>query len=158
MRRHPSREKKYVFTIFCIVIILILSFVSGATSAPESRNPTPSLKSQQSSKPQQLSLEDQLKNELPIVTQILVSSYPKISTDYDIADTKLYDNGTWFGATLRYKGSDTANRDTLRVLVQKKDNVWIIRTKPPTPLLSAKNYPDVPKSILQDINKVVGLP
>jgi hypothetical protein len=75
-----------------------------------------------------------------------------------MANKQLLGDGRWFGATLTYKGSDTANRDTLRVLLEKKDNLWTLRTTPPEPLLSTKKYPDVPKSVLQTINKPVSLP
>lgn len=157
MKRSTNSVQK-IIVIMLIAVILLLSFIFGAMSAQTPTTTSPSPVNEESAKSQQLSLDDQLRNDLPIVTEALVSAYPKIKTDYDIADTRLYENGIWFGATLRYKGADTANRDTLRVLMEKKDGQWTLRTKPPTPLLSAKNYPDVPKSIIQDINKVVGLP
>ncbi len=85
-------------------------------------------------------------------------AYPKIATDYTIAKGTFYENNTWYGTTMTYKGEDSMNRDTLRVLVQKKDGLWVFRTKPPTPLLSKYDYPDVPVKVLQSINKPVSLP
>lgn len=99
-----------------------------------------------------------LQSELPTIMGVLNSAYPAIATDYTVNPGSLYGDGTWFGTTLSYKGGDTLNRDTLRVLMQKKNNIWTIRTTPPEPLLSAKKYPDVPKSILQSLNKAISLP
>lgn len=92
------------------------------------------------------------------VTTLLATAYPKATTDYTMSSTKLDDSKKWFTAILTYKGQDTMNRDTLRVLAQKKDGEWILRTTPPEIILSVKKYRDVPEAILKSINKPVSLP
>lgn len=139
--------------ILVSIIIAVGSFTYGALTAPrhqeQSSTPSPVPKVQ---------LTQQLAAEKQTITDVLVGAYPTVATDYTIVNEQLYDQGQWYGAVLTYHGSDTANRDSLRVLLQKKEGIWVLRTTPPQPLLSAQAYPDVPKSILQSINKAVALP
>lgn len=158
MSRNDSINKTKILVITAVVFILIASFVYGALTAPRIPEKERAIPVSTSLKTEQQNKKPQLSTELPEITRLLIVSYPKIESDYTIADATLYEDGKWFGATLRYKGTDIANRDTLRVLMENKSGKWIVRTKPPVPLLSTKTYPDVPKSVLQDINKVVGLP
>lgn len=140
--------------VLIAVIIAVGSFTYGALTAPRhqtEKSPAPSAAPR-------IQLSQQLTIEKPTINGVLVAAYPKIATDYAIINEQLYDQGKWYGAVLTYKGTDTANRDSLRVLMQKKEGIWVLRTTPPQPILSAQAYPDVPKSILQSINKPVALP
>lgn len=133
--------------------------VQQVQSKPQTPKTAPS--SKPSPKPVKLTksqLTEKLGTELPTITNVMTTAYPKIATDYVIENAQLYEEGKWFGALLRYKGTDTNNRDTLRVLLQKKDGLWVMRTTPPAPLLSAKKYPYVPRSVLKALNKPVSLP
>lgn len=156
---------------FLIVIAAI--FIAGASLlygalTPETPAPAPAktqkptqtlVQKTPTPKPiKKLTLEEKLKYELENIIGILTSKYPKIATDYTVINTKLYKDGQWFSALLQYRGGDTINRDTLRVLMQKKDSTWIVRTEPPEISLSVKKYPDVPKDILKSINQPVSLP
>lgn len=157
MRNSRQSRIANLLIVIGIAIILIGSFVFGAMSTTQ--QPKQNVESSKTpDQPAPISLEQQLTTELPQITETLLSAYPKISTDYTIENASLYDKGQWFGAVLRYKGADNTNRDSLRVLLQKEKNTWKLRTTPPRILLSSKEYPDVPKDILIDINKVVGLP
>ncbi len=130
------------------------SLLYGALTAPkDTANPTPA-----QTKTATTDTTNELNNQLPTITTVLTSAYPIATSDYTMIKPQFYEQGTWFGALLQYKGPDTANRDTLRVLMQKKNGVWILRTTPPEILLSSKKYADVPKSILKAINNPVGLP
>lgn len=158
------------FKIYLIVIASVIvggaAFTYGALTAPSSnkpvastsKSPSPSPQVSPSEQPKKLSPEEQLQKELPVITRVLVEKYPKITTDYTINKGQLFEEGKWFGTTLTYKGTDVNNRDTLRVLMEKKDNVWTLRTTPPQPLLSTKEFSDVPKAVLQAINKPISLP
>lgn len=140
--------------VLIAIIIAVGSFTYGALTAPRqqtAKSPVPSATPK-------IQLPQQLVSEKPTINGILVAAYPKIATDYTIVNEQLYDQGQWYGAVLTYKGADTANRDSLRVLLQKKEGIWVLRTTPPQPILSALSCPDVPKSILQSINKPVALP
>lgn len=147
--------------IFLIIIASIFiaggSLAYGAMTAPkpqQSQKPQPS--------PSPVLTKEQLKSRLlleqPAITQVLLGKYPLIATAYTIDEGRLYDRGQWYGTTLTYKGSDKDNRDTLRVLMQKKNDMWVIRSTPPRMLLSAKDFLDVPVSILKSINQPVSLP
>lgn len=149
MRR---KDMKVVTLTIVGIIAACGAFAYGALTAPQQQTPP----TKQTTVKQDLN--NQLDKELETITLVLQSAYPKITTDYTISRGKLYDQGQWYGTTLTYKGTDTYNRDTLRVLMQKKDGIWTLRTTPPELLLSAKKYPDVPKSILQSINQPVSLP
>lgn len=158
------------FKIYLIVIASIIiggaAFAYGAMTAPRntpstasvSKSPTASPKASPSEQPKKLSAEELLQKELPVITGVLTEKYPKITTDYTVNKGQLFEDGKWFGTTLTYKGTDVNNRDTLRVLMEKKDNVWTLRTTPPRPLLSVKEFADVPKAVLQAINKPISLP
>lgn len=160
-----NQQKKTTIIVTVSVIVGVAAFTYGALTAPQSTQKQvttiamqTSPKPLSTSKPTKQQLQQQLTNELPTITAALTVAYPKILTDYIINKGQLFDNGQWFGTTLSYRGTDTLNRDTLRVLMQKKSGVWTLRTMPPQPILSTKQYPDVPRAILQIINQPISLP
>lgn len=131
------------------------AFLYGALTAPQGDSqPTQSNTPTPSSTPVKKTFEQ----ERETILAALATKYPDLTKDYTISKGKFYKDGALYGTTLTYKGSDTMNRDTLRVLMQKKDGVWILRTTPPEPLLSKQNYSDIPVEVLRDINKAVSLP
>lgn len=140
--------------VLIAIIIAVGSFAYGALTAPHPQTK----KSSTPTTAPKIQLTQQLATEKLSINGILLGAYPKVSTDYTIVNEQLFDQGQWYGAVLTYKGSDSANRDSLRVLMQKKEGIWIVRTTPPQPILAAQSYPDVPKSILQSINKPIALP
>lgn len=160
------------FKTYLIVILSIIvggsAFTYGALTAPKkeqtnqqvtvSKKPSPSATPEPSKEPKKLDLNEQLTLEESTIIAVLVEKYPKISTDYVVNKGQLFDKGQWYGTTLTYKGSNIDNRDTLRVLMYKKDDIWTLKTTPPRPILSAKDFPDAPKTILQIINKPISLP
>ncbi len=156
-----NKDMKLFLSILAAIFIAGGAFTYGALTAPQSQpapttttTPQPSV----STKPTASQLKEKLQSELPTILSVMTAAYPKIATDYTVNTGQLFDEGQWFGTTLTYRGSDSDNRDTLRVLLQKKNGVWTLRTTPPRLILSAKEFPDVPKSILQTINKPISLP
>lgn len=147
-----NKPLKIVLIALAFILIVSVSLTYSAVITPDKSVPS------QQPKNTEKQLQEKLVGEIQTITTVLSTIYPKITTDYTLGNTKLYGEGQWFGTTLTYKGIDANNRDTLRVLMQKKDGVWIVRTTPPEPLLSAKKYPDVPRDILIAINKPVSLP
>lgn len=144
-------------TLIIVAIAVIAGFVASQPAAPQNSPQT----NDQQAKPTTLSSQ-QLATLLPAETlainQAISLALPRLTDAYVISTGKLYAEGQWYGTTLMYKGSDEANRDTLRLLLQKKDGAWVVRTLPPQPLLNKHDLPDVPKNILQDINQPAPLP
>ncbi|USN96577.1 MAG: hypothetical protein H6797_00020 [Candidatus Nomurabacteria bacterium] len=151
-----NEQIKLTLIIIVSVIVGVGAFTYGALTANPDQKQTSVVAS--TPKPAKIDLTKQLQTERSTIIGVLTSAYPKISSDYTIADGKLYNKGEWYGTTLTYHGKDTLSRDTLRVLMQKKQGLWILRTTPPRLLLSTVEFPDVPKSILTAINQPVSLP
>ncbi len=143
-------------------IVAISAFAYGALTA----NVEPSTKQQDTTietetgtpKPTQKDTETlKLSEEISAIHSLLSNKYPLTKTDYTITGEKLYRN-QYYGAILIYHGRDNMNRDSLRVLMQKSDGEWKLLSTPPTIILSAPDYPSVPKPVLSDINRSVSLP
>ena len=98
-------------------------------------------------------LQSLYKSEQSKIMNMLTRQYPKIKTDYTIKNDKLYAYGQYFGATLVYNNQKSQNRDTLHVLLVKQGDSWQVATKPPTPIISSLDFPNVPKSVLSEINQ-----
>ena len=165
------KELQHPLVIIGIIVAAIAAFAYGALTAPQSQPTKSQQVVQQSPKvsstaPATISptpsaaptTKKTFEQERDTIIQALMAKYPRVATDYTVGKGKLYNDGEWYGATLTYKGTDTLNRDTLRVLAQKKDGVWTLRTTPPEPLLSKYRYSDVPIETLRDINKAISLP
>lgn len=149
-----------------LVVIAFIVAISAFTYGALTANIEPSTKQQESTnetktnapKPTKKELETlKLSEEVDTIHSVLISKYPLIKTDYTITGEKLYRN-QYYGAILIYHGRSNMNRDSLRVLMRKTDNEWKLLSTPPTIILSAPDYPGVPKAILSDINRSVSLP
>lgn len=98
-------------------------------------------------------LSSALQNESSTIHTALTTAYPQIASLYDVTSEHLYHSGDWYGALLKYKGSDIFNLDNLRVVLHKENNTWVVTTTPPLPTLSTYTYPSIPIDILQAVNK-----
>lgn len=142
-----------------VALVAMIGFLQHTTNTPPPAQPLAQASSPTLGTPKsEAELTALLQTELPSITTVIAAAYPDISTLYNIQTGKLYGQGQWYGTILTYRGPDTDNRDTLRLLLQKKDNQWLIKTTPPQPLLNVADYPDVPKKILQDLNQPAVLP
>lgn len=142
--------------------ILLVAVVVGIISSQQTAIPTqPQVQTQQPTKEPTLTaleLQDLLVAELPAITLAFNQAFPTASEQYTIDQGRLYEQGQWYGTTLTYKGTDQANRDTLRVILQKKDGRWTVKTNPPQPLLNKQELSDVPVAIIQSLNQPAPLP
>ena len=153
-----SKNLKIILIILASLLVIGGSLAYGAMTA-RNQTQSPKVEPVKQTKPlTKVELEQKLVTELPAITTVLATAYPLIPTTYTIEQGQLFDKGQWFGTTLTYLGTDKDNRDTLRVVMEKKDGNWILLSKPPRPLLSAKDFPNVPVSILKKINQAVSLP
>lgn len=155
-----NNRQTIILALSAIGILAIVAVVGVLVSAPQpAPAPTqPIVTNNEAPKPTEEELETKLAAELEAIAEALTGAYPDAANLYIINKGNLYDRGQWYGTTLTYRGTDTDNRDTLRVLMEKKDSKWTVRTTPPQPLLSTASYPDVPKAILQNINQPAELP
>lgn len=143
-------------------IVAISAFTYGALTAntESSLNKSDTITKTKTTSPkstEQPTKNLKLSNEIQAIHSILVDKYPLIKTDYVVTGEKLY-RSQYYGAILIYHGRNNMNRDSLRVLMQKTDSKWKLLSTPPTIILSAPDYPGVPKAILSDINRSVSLP
>ena len=97
-------------------------------------------------------LDNLLKKERSNVREALYTTYPKAKSDYRLVRERLYRLGDIYGAAFVAR-TPSDNSDTLRVLLEKKSDGWHILSKPPTPILSSPDYPNIDAAILTDINQ-----
>lgn len=98
-------------------------------------------------------LDELYARESGVIQSTLIKSYPKIPELYDIRHSKLYHQGEVYGAILVAKDQSGDNADTLRVLMRKENNDWVVLSKPPVPILSIPSYPAIDRAVLIDINQ-----
>lgn len=87
-------------------------------------------------------LSSLLSEQSQAIRATVTAAYPVISQSYDFQNERLYHFGEWYSATLKYKGDDFFNEDTLRLVVHKKDNTWHVASQPPMPSLNTYNTGD----------------
>ena len=95
-----------------------------------------------------------LNNELPQINKAILSKYPSVNSVYKIQKGKLFENGTYYGTTLVNTGDDYFNNDTLRIILKKSGPQWMVITDPPAIYLNKFDYPNIPKSVLSDVNSL----
>ncbi len=104
-------------------------------------------------------LSDLTGNEEAALDTAIQKSNPELAKLYTINPGNLYHHGEWYGTTLSYIGTETLKRDTLRLVLKKDNGEWKVVTNPPQIVLSAKNYPSIPFSVLKAVNDIdLGLP
>ncbi len=103
--------------------------------------------------PSKQALGDLLLKEQMSISAALTAQIANVNSLYTTEREQLYDKGQWYGAILQYKGTDSANRDTLRIVMHKQSGQWTVKTTPPQPLVSSIDLPDAPKAMLDDINR-----
>jgi len=84
-----------------------------------------------------------------------ISRYnPKVDTYFTINKGTLYGRGDWYGTTLTSKKDDPVQpNDNYRVVLNKQNGQWRVIGKPEL-ILSAPDYPNVPKEFLSRINQL----
>ena len=148
-------NKTTVALIACVVIIFGIIGIGFITSSQQ-QAPQPTVPQATPSVEKPLSrseLEAQLTAELPMITATLARAFPTLGQKYTVERSTLYGRGEWYGAVLQYISTDTNNRDSLRVVLQKKNGAWTLRTSQPQLLVNKLDIEDAPAGMLDDINK-----
>lgn len=83
----------------------------------------------------------------------IAEQFPQLEKLYTIHNEALYDQGDYYGATLRFIDTKSDQRDTLHILLHKKEGTWRVLSQPPVPVLSAPLYPDISSAALKEINQ-----
>lgn len=90
--------------------------------------------------------------ELPAITKVLTDEYPTVMPGFIIGKGEIYNDGLWYATTLTQVPPTPVDQgDIYRTVLKKEEGVWVMKTKPAI-ALSIKEYPDIPKDILSDIN------
>lgn len=153
------QTKNTIILAIITISIIAVAIIAGVITQQPAPTPKPEpAKQQEKPLPKESELKAMLLTEQPAIDQAIASAYPQLASLYIVEPGKLYHDGTWYGTTLTYVGSDEMNRDTLRLLMQKKNGTWKVRSTPPSIVLRAADYPDAPKSIIQDLNMPAPLP
>jgi hypothetical protein len=98
----------------------------------------------------QSKLTDLIKTEAPKITPIIHAKYPTLDSFYKIDSIKLYIHGDWAGVKLA--PLDPASFDIRRVILHKEKNAWTVVTDPPSIVIGAPVYPNIPKDVISDVN------
>ncbi len=84
------------------------------------------------------------------IESVITDAYPSQMQLFSIQGGKLYGQGEWYGAKL--VPNDPRAYDTLRIVLKKENGRWSIVTQPPEIILSRPIYPQIPASILSDLD------
>lgn len=98
-------------------------------------------------------LDTLLSKEQTAIYAAIIEQFPQLEELYTIHNEALYDQGDYYGATLRFIDTKSDQRDTLHILLHKKEGAWRVLSQPPAPVLSAPLYPNISSAALKEINQ-----
>lgn len=101
-------------------------------------------------------LEQLLITQIDQINSVITTKYGPIIDSYTLIGGVLYGKGEWYGTTLTEKVAPSDRGDIYRVLLEKKGNSWVIIAYPQI-VLSKFDYPQVPFTVLSDVNKLLGV-
>jgi len=87
------------------------------------------------------------------IDSAILGSNSKISNFYTIKNEAVLEKGDWAIAALVFNGAGTdLNRDTLKVVLEKKNSKWVVKCKP---MISISKYDcSAPQNILNKANSM----
>lgn len=97
-------------------------------------------------------LSQLLSSQKDSIHNVIKSKYSDNIHLYEIQPGKLYHFGDWYGTTLKYTGDDYSNSDTLRIVLRKEGDSWVIKTDPPSISLNKYVFPKIPVDVLVNVN------
>lgn len=95
-------------------------------------------------------LDSLVNSEMPGVSSSLNSQLSGWQNNYDLTTVKLYGHGDWAGAILTPK--DQQKFDTLRTILQKKEDQWMVLVTPPKIVITKVAFPNIPPQYINDID------
>lgn len=100
-------------------------------------------------------LETLLSDQLATINTIITTKYSPVINDYSIQNGQLYGKGEWYGTTITQRVDQSGRGDVYRIILKKINDQWTIVAYPQI-ILSKFDYPNIPYSVLSDVNKLVG--
>jgi hypothetical protein len=97
-----------------------------------------------------------LPSEQATINTVITTKYAPIISQYTLLNGQLYGKGQWYGATLTEIVDPQDRGDVYRVLLENINGTWTIIAYPQL-VLSKYSYPQVPFSILDSINQMLGV-
>lgn len=99
-------------------------------------------------------LKQLLKEKVEAIHAVIKKKYPSLMNNYVIQEGELYKRGVWYGTTLVKNDSNRGDlNDFYRIVLQKKGDSWEV-VGDPALVLTATEYPTVPKDVLKYINQL----
>jgi len=100
-------------------------------------------------------LEALLSDQLAVVNAVITTKYGSIIDNYTVQDGQLYEKGQWYGTTLTEIVDRGGRGDVYRLVLNKKNNQWTVAAHPQI-VLSKFDYPNIPFSVLSNVNRLIG--
>ena len=101
-------------------------------------------------------LNQLLQGEIGDIKAVITSTYPNAISDFSINTGSLYTYGDWYATTLvQNPPGPGASGDVYRTVLHKVQDKWQVAATPAI-ALSVKEYPHIPKPVLDSINKQTG--
>lgn len=100
-------------------------------------------------------LAKEFSSEIPIINSVLSHEYfGVINSDY-IPDGQFYHHGDWYSATIYpVLVSEKSTIDTYAVIMHKVNDKWTVAA-PPEILFTYKDYPNIPRDIVNKTNRSI---
>lgn len=93
-----------------------------------------------------------LNNELNNINKAIREKYPEVDKYYEIKDGRLLMLNDWYATYLVAKDTvDEKNRDNLKIVLQKKDNKWVVHNEA-MPIISNDNI--IPTYVLSYVQSI----
>jgi hypothetical protein len=100
-------------------------------------------------------LQSLLTSEQDTINSIITTKYAPLMGQYTLNNGQLYEKGQWYGTTLTQNVDPSDVGDTYRVILEQVGGTWTIIAYPQI-VLSKYTYPQVPFSILDSVNQILG--
>lgn len=100
--------------------------------------------------PSKEKLEELLVKEIPLLQEAIKSSFLGLDS-YTVSPGRLLGDGSWYGTTFSYKGTDVYNADSLRAILKKENNTWKVVAGPMITISKAE-HKNIPGNIIDITN------
>lgn len=96
-------------------------------------------------------LSSQLNQKRSSIRSSVFNSIPGLEGSYTIKSEKLFKDGTWYGAVIK---PNNPSFDERRLIMKNEDGKWILVTKEPLISIGSPSFPNVPKDLISDLNRL----